>query len=93
MTIPPTWPKAIRNVADLRQLIEALDQEDRVFHFDDDPDEIFNIRTGVKTFTDDEAEHLRGLIEHADILGGVWAMMEDEPGNHCEKLLGIWSDE
>lgn len=83
------WPAYIATTADLLALITVLEKEGRVWHFDDTPSDIITFATGKPIFTPEEAAHLETLVADCDALGGIWTMIENEPGEACAKLLGI----
>jgi hypothetical protein len=91
--IPVAWPLYVRSTADLATFITALNAEDRMFHFDDEPRDIITIATGKPIFTNDEAAHIDALAGDCDAFGGVWKMMENEPAQTCHKLIGVFGED
>lgn len=90
--IPESWPTAITSTADLLTLINNLVGMGRTWHFDDNPADVINAH-GACPFDARECAHLSALMRDCDALGGVWKMMEDEPGQACHKALGLLQPE
>ena len=69
MMIDLTTPLTTRGAAML--FIRALQEEDKMFHFEDDPDTIINGRTGCMLFTEEEAEQVTARLN--EIYSFDWA--------------------
>lgn len=51
------------NKRNMYRWFSKMSDRDLLFHPDDDPATIVNIRTGVRVFSKDEVRHLRELID------------------------------
>lgn len=82
----PDYPVAhfrepISSKAGAESFLRRLHEEGRLFHLDDDPTTIVNIRVGTRTFTDEEARLLKARVNELFLNLG-------DPFVYCVELMG-----
>ena len=57
------FERKIETIEQAKGFIAGLMEQDRDYHFDDDPKEVIDYATGERVFTDEEAEQLVKRID------------------------------
>jgi hypothetical protein len=58
-----TMKNQIKSIEDLKTFVQYLNDNDKLFHFEDDPADIINFNTDKATFTDEECKILNKRID------------------------------